>query len=620
MSLLHVRDSHVFLSQTVRSRVRALAERSQWERLVQYGLEWMTNWLGAALDSGSPWEQVESHRAHIEELLRVAEPFEHLPEAAFAANRFATYFAHREEYTQAVTHLERALRIAEQPANINLPLFNDIRFRLAGILFVLGRDVARAQSLMEQVVASHEAAGPVERAAHLQILSHLQFATGSLADALASIECAISIDESELDGNHSKFPIRLAIRAELVALMGNGPKARALLEEALVIGERVLGAEHPELVRLLTALASLRSEQGDTLGALGLHEQALHIEIGFLDAGHPQVAQRLARIATMAAFLNDVERARVLVEGILKACETTWEPSAPAWVELLPTLAEVLHELGDLKTARQLLERADAMSAGMSVLPRVRTKLRLGLLYHKQEAADESQRYFADALSLIEALPEGHPARALMEVMSRTKPSPEVLAPEVGADALERALQLFHRTDVPDSAKRAALQRALATAQEADDPTRGARAHFLLAELEGRQGAWEQARTNAQQGLQLALRTSTPALVAEGYRLLGDTALHGSFYEEAQLSYEEAIRRQDELGEFQRAAQTRALLVTLLLQLGRLEDVHQHGRWLREHLSAPELTEEDRQDLREVLALVDRRLSRGNRSATDPSS
>jgi tetratricopeptide (TPR) repeat protein len=289
-------------------------------------------------------------------------------------------------------------------------------------------------------------------------------------------------------------------------------------------------------------------------------------------------------------------------------------------VELLPTLAEVLHELGDLKTARQLLERADAMSAGMSVLPRVRTKLRLGLLYHKQEAADESQRYFADALSLIEALPEGHPARALMEVMSRTKPSPEVLAPEVGADALERALQLFHRTDVPDSAKRAALQRALATAQEADDPTRGARAHFLLAELEGRQGAWEQARTNAQQGLQLALRTSTPALVAEGYRLLGDTALHGSFYEEAQLSYEEAIRRQDELGEFQRAAQTRALLVTLLLQLGRLEDVHQHGRWLREHLSAPELTEEDRQDLREVLALVDRRLSRGNRSATDPSS
>jgi tetratricopeptide (TPR) repeat protein len=245
--------------------------------------------------------------------------------------------------------------------------------------------------------------------------------------------------------------------------------------------------------------------------------------------------------------------------------------------------------------------------------------LQLGRLCREQEDADASQRYFADAVSLLDALPEGHPARGLLAATRRTAPLQEVPAPEVGADALERALQLFHRTDVPDSARRAALQRALATTQEADDPTRGARAHFLLAELEGRQGAWEQARTNAQQGLRLALRTSTPALVAEGYRLLGDTALHGSFYEEAQLSYEEAIRRQDELGELQRAAQTRALLVTLLLQLGRLEDIHQHGRWLREHLSAPELTEEDRQDLREVLALVDRRLSHGNRSATDPS-
>jgi len=623
MSLLHVRDSHVFLSQTVRSRVRALAERSQWKRLVQYGVKWVAKWLATTLGSETPWEQVKSHRAHIEELLRVAEPFENLPAAAIAATCFAAYLASREEHTQAVTHFERALRIAEQPTNIPPPFLDEIRLRLARTLVHLGRDAARARSLMEQVVVSHATAGPVERADQLQLLSSLQFSTGSLADALVSIERAISIDESELEGNHPKFPIRLALRADLVALMGNRPKARALLEEALVIGERVLGAEPPEFVFLLTRLANLRYEQGDTPGALSLHERALHIEIGLGDAAHPQVAQRLARIATMAAALNDVERARVLVEGVLKACETTWEPSAPAWAELLPTLAEVFHKLGDLKTARQLLERVDSMNAGSAVtnvLTRAMTMLQLGLLCLDQEDVDTGKRYFADARSLLNALPEGHPARALLAVMRRTEPSQEEPAPEVGADALERALQLFHRTDVPDSARRAALQRALATAQEADDPTRGARALFLLAELEGRQGAWEQARTNAQQGLQLALRTGTPALVAEGYRLLGDTALHGSFYEEAQLSYEEAIRRQDELGEFQRAAQTRALLVTLLLQLGRLEDVHQHGRWLREHLSAPELTEEDRQDLREVLALVDRRLSRGNRSATDPSS
>ncbi|HYO74284.1 MAG TPA: tetratricopeptide repeat protein [Archangium sp.] len=618
MALLERRGDAVFLHEVVRQRVRALAMPSHWEHRVEYGLLWVTNWLSKAQDTEPGGDALEAYRSHLEELLRLTEPFEH-PSTAYAASFLANLLMQRGEYTEAVAYLEKALPIAERASGEHLPILNLIRSRLVIALYFLGRDATRALSLMERVVESSAAATPDDRADWLQLLANAQLSTGALADALSSIERAISIDETELDGRAEQFPTRLSTRADLVKLSGNIPRARALMEEALVIGEKVLAPKHPHLIRLMTDLAGLRHAQGDNAGALSLYERALLLEIERLGAAHPDIAQRWAQIADLAASLNDVGRAQALVAEVLKACESSWGASDPTWAKLLPVLATALQKLGDSKTARQLLERAISIDPGsaLETVPlRAGAKLRLAQLCLDEGDLDESRRHMDEAESLIHELPEGHPTRGIWLAMSESPPSPEEAKPEVGADALERAMRLFHQAHVQDSAKRAALERALATAQEADDPSRGTRALFLLAELEGRRGAWEQARTNAQQGLQLALRTGTPALVAEGYRLLGDAALHGSFYEEARMSYEEAIRRQDELGDPARAARTRALLVTLLLQLGRVEDIHEHVTWMREHLSRPELSEEDRRDMREVLTLADRRLSPGERGAT----
>ena len=61
-------------------------------------------------------------------------------------------------------------------------------------------------------------------------------------------------------------------------------------------------------------------------------------------------------------------------------------------------------------------------------------------------------------------------------------------------------------------------------------------------------------------------------------------ALHGSRYEDARASFEEAIRRLDELGAEELAATSRLRYVTLLLQLDRRETALRHAARLRDYL------------------------------------
>ena len=74
-------------------------------------------------------------------------------------------------------------------------------------------------------------------------------------------------------------------------------------------------------------------------------------------------------------------------------------------------------------------------------------------------------------------------------------------------------------------------------------------------------------------------------MLARAYRLIADAALHASRYEEARANYEEAIRRLDQLGSDEEAAITRALYVTLLLQLGRRPAAKRHAESLRAYLA-----------------------------------
>jgi hypothetical protein len=74
-------------------------------------------------------------------------------------------------------------------------------------------------------------------------------------------------------------------------------------------------------------------------------------------------------------------------------------------------------------------------------------------------------------------------------------------------------------------------------------------------------------------------------------------------YENAQLFYEEAIRRYDALDRAREVADARLLLVTLLIQLGRPCGAG-HVEGLRAYASRPGLSPEARREVEDVLRLA----------------
>jgi tetratricopeptide (TPR) repeat protein len=142
-----------------------------------------------------------------------------------------------------------------------------------------------------------------------------------------------------------------------------------------------------------------------------------------------------------------------------------------------------------------------------------------------------------------------------------------------GAEQLEKALVLARSQQAPPAEVSHALSEALRAAEAGGSTENAARAALLLGAFLGSRGAWESAQAHLERALRLSKQSEDDRLVAEAYRLLGDASLHGSHYEDARLNYAEAIRRYDALGFLRKAAKTRLLLLTMLLQLGHVREL-----------------------------------------------
>ncbi|HYO59998.1 TIR domain-containing protein [Archangium sp.] len=621
----------------ISQRVKALAMSDTWARIIGQGLAATLDWIQEQehYDAYEPWV-TEGDIIHLEAALRAAEPRNGSDVWVEAASFLAGRFSRRGEHLSAKVLRKRALHHVEQGMGYDVEFINDLRAKLAATHEALGKR-STAQRLLKQAVAddasNHQ--GRAERKVQrLADLALLRFRGRQPTVALESIERALEIDRGALAGRHPEFPVRLFLRARILRDLGRGEEAHVLLEEALATGERLAEKEFLSLTPIREALAESRRERGDEKGALALLERVVDDDRRVLGRANHETVLHLTELARTYAAFERRPQTRTSVERVLPLLDEALALADPRRGDILSRLAEALLQVGEHGEAHPLLVRALDVEAAQPTLDvnRLRRLVLLCLFYADKE--DARADLLERVLSLVRrAAPGNHEGAGRLSrllahvlhppgpVVSPTPATPlHMPSPGAGAESLERALRLLRRSKVRDEVKAEALHEALAAAQQGNDSANGARAHLLLADLEGRRGAWEQARASARQGLQLALRAEVPSLVAEGYRLLGDAALHGSFYEEARMSYEEAIRRYDGLKEHRRAAQTRALLVTLLLQLGRFDGIEAHVRWFEAHQQHPALTEEDRSDLREVLALAGRRLSSPARGARHPRS
>jgi tetratricopeptide (TPR) repeat protein len=175
-----------------------------------------------------------------------------------------------------------------------------------------------------------------------------------------------------------------------------------------------------------------------------------------------------------------------------------------------------------------------------------------------------------------------------------------------GAELLERALVLARSQQAPPAEVSHALSEALRAAEAGGSTGNAARAALLLGSFLGSRGAWESAQEHFERALRLSKQSGDDRLVAEAYRLLGDASLHGSHYEDARLNYAEAIRRYDALRFLRKAAKTRLLLLTMLLQLGRVQEIDSLLPPLRKSLDDGLFTDmQERADAELALRLAD---------------
>jgi nucleoside phosphorylase/tetratricopeptide (TPR) repeat protein len=494
--------------------------------------------------------------------------------------------------------LERALRIHEGTYGSDHPHVARSLSNLAQVHKDLG-ELAVACAMHERVLAIHEAGyGPDHPnvAISLSNLAQVQLELGKPALARPMFERALAIDEATYGVTHPAVARSLSNLALAFRELGHTVVARPLFERALAINEAAYGRNHPDVARSLLNLALVHQDLGQPAAARPLTERALTIDEATYGSSHPAVARGLLSLAKVHKQLGEHPAARPLLERALAIYEATYGSSHTSVAIALSLLGLVLLKLGQPAEARSLLDRAlrieeAARGAGH---PNVAVALsNLASVHKNLKQAPVALPLLERALSISEcAYGPYHPNVAL--ILSNLATVHMNLGQAAGARPLvERALASTEKTYAPDHPTLVLLRAQLASVLH------------TLARQHGRQGGWETARELAQQSLHFAERADHPLLLAESYRLLADTALHGSDYENAKLYYAEAARRFDILDLPQAAAAARVLLVPLLLQFGHDLQAAPHVAWLRANRTRAELGPEDRADIEDVLRVAD---------------
>ncbi len=579
----------VALHPLLRKGVRQRMDASTQELLTRQAVHTVHDWLGWWLVTFGPEQlrEIENHRPHLMALLEAAERQVN-PEMWLRLAVGSAWVAEsRWEFTAARNLLDRARARAEQLADRSY-LFSCL-VALARVLQRMGEEDlagAHAKRAVELIDALPDRQDPMLGGDLNDLASVLRSHDAVIAKGL-SIRAAQSIERA-FGPNDERTAVAL-VTAALATLEVDGPVAALPLgRRAVDIVERAPLRDASKAAQIMSAMSNILEALGDLTGARAHIERAVTIDERVLPPDHPQLAQHLAKLAFFLMESREFSSARPLLERAAGIQE-----GKPG---LLPELAKTLHNLGavlllsgEFKEAEEMLARALILKE--QHLPPDDPSLastRLGLAAAARARGDRK----AEA---------GHLERAMDAGFTIYSP-----APGAGEQALAKALRLARGRQVNAAAYVDALSQALEAAEAQGDKTNAARAALLMGAHLGRQGAWESARTQIERGLKLARQAEQPALIAESYRLLGDSCLHGSRYEDARQSYAEAIRRYDELGFALRAARTRALLLAMLLQVGRTDGIEADVTALRRAVDEGTITDAvERAEMLQVLRLAD---------------
>jgi tetratricopeptide (TPR) repeat protein len=333
---------------------------------------------------------------------------ENHPEYANAENNLGLLYYEQERFTEAGTHLERALSIRRKLEK-SRPL--DLASSLNNVA-ALHRDTARytsAEQLYQEAlrVWKDEAKQPSEYSVALLGLATLYGMTGRLEDAEEKLGRALQAIKSTFGEGHPSFATAINNLAALKKTQGNLPEAEALYRRAVDIISRTLGAEHPKYANLLNNLAMVERAQGRVESAERHLRQALNIQQRALGSSSLAYAATLNNLAGLYKEARNYPEAASLYEQALEIRRSHLEEIPRDFAASLTGQAEILVAQGKSKKADKLLEEAlavleknlDAGHAEIAVALRnlAANRVRLGL-------ASGAAEFYRRALKIDEAI------------------------------------------------------------------------------------------------------------------------------------------------------------------------------------------------------------------------
>jgi serine/threonine protein kinase/tetratricopeptide (TPR) repeat protein len=241
----------------------------------------------------------------------------------------------------------------------------------AGMLTLLGRIYRRlgvydkAQPLLEQALASGNAAFDSDRTERAQTLHDLGVVLadkGDYAAAAERMEQALAMRRRLLGNEHADVAVTLSELGRMYQDLGFNQRAEPLQREALRVRQKVLGEDHRETAVSLSDVASILRLNGDLAGAEELLTKCLEMNRKTRGEMHPNTSATLHDLALIAAARRDYGRAEAMLRRALDIARRTLGEKHPVVATTLNSLSHVLAVEGRYDEAAAALQDALAIA------------------------------------------------------------------------------------------------------------------------------------------------------------------------------------------------------------------------------------------------------------------
>ncbi|QRN94435.1 serine/threonine protein kinase [Archangium violaceum] len=317
-------------------------------------------------------------------------------------------------YAEAERHYARALALVEAVYGHEHPLCAAHLSNVATALRLQGKvaeAVARygeALALAERLLGAEHSSTSVIRVNLGDALSR----QGQLAEALPHYERALASLRKGGDGEQLRLANVLLSLGSARADLGQLARAEADYREALALQEAQLGPRHPDVALSRNNLGWVAMDAGRLLDARAHFEAARELWEATLGPGHPKVASALYNLGHVELRLRRVPTALLHLRRALEVREKSLGAEHPRVAQTLALLGEALVEGGQLREAREPLERAVALSTRVELAPHDLARARFALARVLWQSQGERSRALSLAREAQEAYARSAPAYA----------------------------------------------------------------------------------------------------------------------------------------------------------------------------------------------------------------